>query len=154
MKMTEELKKAQANMLPGVLTAEGFFGHDQRSLADLIQHDEELMQKEKLDWLLVAQKLKELLVLAEDKQGEPVLVGNKLRVRSTDETRGTIPSPWEDGIFHKMNVELELLENGQPTGTKVLYNELCIHLLEKHHFLQGQGSLFRLEPSVLAKILN
>ena len=43
MKMTPELRKAQANMAPGVISASGFLGHDTRPIADIIEADEEAM---------------------------------------------------------------------------------------------------------------
>jgi hypothetical protein len=36
----------------------------------------------------------------------------------------------------------------------LVYSELSIHLLKAHHFCQGRGSAFRLEPELLAKFLK
>ena len=153
MKMTEELKKAQANMQAGVIAVEGFLGQDSRLLVDIIQHDEEEFRKLDLDWDAAAARLRALLKAGSDGLGEPITVEARWLIR-VDETRGTLPSPWEDGIFHKVNAEVELLEQGKPTGKKLLYNELCLHLLEKHHFLQGKGSPFRMEPALIKAVLG
>jgi hypothetical protein len=153
MKMTEELKKAQANMAAGVIAVEGFLGYDQRDLAEIIQHDEEEMRRLNLEWDVVAEKLRDLLKKGSDGLGEPItLVPWLVRV---DETRGTLTSPWEDGIFHKVNCEVRRLDaQGKPLGKLLLYNELSLHLFEKHHFLQGRGSHFRLEPADLKTVLG
>ena len=154
MKMSEELKKAQANMQAGVITVEGFLGHDARPVVDIIQHDEEDVNRLGLQWEIVAAKLKELLKLGSDGLGDPITVQKKWLIR-VDETRGTLPSPWEDGIFHKVNCEVRKIdEEGRPVGKILLYNELSLHLLEKYHFLQGRGSPFRLEPADIKTILG
>jgi hypothetical protein len=155
MKMTDELKKAQANMVAGVIAVEGFLGYDQRNLADIIQHDEEEMRRLNLEWDAVAQKMHELLKKGSDGLGEPMTVDKTWLVR-VDETRGTMPSPWTgDGIFHKVNCEVRRLDaQGKPVGKLLLFNELSLHLFEKYHFLQGRGSHFRLEPADIKTVLG
>jgi hypothetical protein len=154
MKMTEELKKAQANMQAGVLTLEGFLGFDHRDLATIIQHDEEKFARLNLDWEIVAKTMRDILKKGSDGLGEPITIEPWL-VR-VDETRGTLPSPWTgDGIFHKVNCEVRRLnKDGKPEGKIMLYNELSLHLFEKHHFLQGRGSHFRLEPADIKTVLG
>lgn len=155
MKMTDELKKAQASMAAGVLTVEGFLGYDQRDLATIIQHDEEEFARLKLDWGVVATQLRGLLQKGSAGLGEPTTVDGTWLVR-VDETRGTLPSPWTgDGIFHKVNCEVRRLDKqGKPEGKILLYNELSLHLFEKYHFLQGRGSHFRMEPADIKTVLG
>ncbi len=103
---------------------------------------------------MVAQKLRQLLKKGSDGLGEPTTVDKTWLVK-VDEARGTLPSPFEDGIFHKVNCEVRRLDSqGKPAGKLVLFNELSLHLFEKHHFLQGRGSPFRLEPSDLKTVLG
>jgi len=60
-----------------------------------------------------------------------------------------LPCPWSDGLYHKNSIRIQ-----EEDGSLVLiYSDLSIHLLRTHHFLQGKGSAFRLEPSTLAKLL-
>jgi len=155
MKMTDELKKAQANMAAGVLTVEGFLGYDQRDLATIIQQDEEEFARLKLDWGVVATQMRDLLKKGSAGLGEPTTVTGTWLVR-VDETRGTLPSPWNgEGIFHKVNCEVRRLnKEGKPEGKILLYNELSLHLFEKHHFLQGRGSHFRMEPADIKTVLG
>ena len=155
MKMTEEWKQAQAQMQAGVITVEGFLGFDQRNLAEIIQHVEEEMSRLKLDWDSVSTKMRELLKKGSAGLGEPTTVDKTWLVR-VDETRGTLPSPWTgDGIFHKVNCEVRRLnKEGKPEGKILLFNELSLHLFEKHHFLQGRGSHFRLEPADIKAVLG
>ena len=154
MKMTEDLKKAQANMQAGVIAVEGFLGFDKRNVAEIIQHDEEEFRSLNLEWDVVLAKLKELHKKGSDGLGEPTTVDKTFLVR-VDETRGTLPSPWEDGIFHKVNAEVRRLnKEGKLEGKILLYNELSLHMMEKYHFLQGRGSHFRLEPADLKTVLG
>jgi hypothetical protein len=155
MKMSEELKVAQANMKAGVLTLEGFLGYDNRDLATIIQHDEEEFARLKLDWDEVGAKMRQLLKSGSAGLGEPITLEKTWLVR-VDETRGTLPSPWAaDGIFQKVNCEVRRLnKDGKPEGKILLYNELSLHLFEKYHFLQGRGSHFRIEPADVKTVLG
>lgn len=152
MKMSPEYQKAQKNMAPGVITATGFLGDDKRPLIEIITEDEERMAKAGLDFEQAAERLRELLMAGRKGLGEPVTVEGRWLVK-TDETRGYLASPFEDGIFRKMNAVLELSESeGKPP--RLLYSELSLHLMEKWHFLQGKGSPFRLEPDTISRLLS
>jgi hypothetical protein len=67
-----------------------------------------------------------------------------------DEARGHLPCPFEDGIFRKVNLRIKNLDNKE----ELLITELSLHLIEKHHFFQGKGSAFRVEPEKLKKVLE
>ncbi len=149
MKMSPELKRAQENMEPGVITSSGFLGQDTRNLADIIEQDEETLQKLGIDIEEAARILRELLEEGRRGLGEPITVREKYRVQVT-EARGFLACPFEDGIFRKTNAEVLHL----PSGAAFLFSELSLHLFEKHHFLQGIGSPFRIDPQILKKILS
>lgn len=146
------LHKAEANAAAGVLTAEGFLGRDGRSLLRIIREDTIEFEAQGLDWNRVADRLDELLRRGSEGLGEPITVdGYLVRVA---ETRGMFPCPWEDGLFRKRSVTVQKLLDGAPVGPELLYSDLSVHLLRDHHFLQGHGSPFRLEPRVLADVLG
>ncbi|WP_028972469.1 hypothetical protein [Spirochaeta cellobiosiphila] len=150
MKLTPEERKAWENMKPGAITSQGFLGDQENiSLHDLIEADEELMQAHNLDFDEVGEKLLYLLEEGKKGLGEPITVEKKWIVR-TDDTRGFLPCPFEDGIYHKTNLELSNIDE----SIKLICSELSIHLLTKHHFLQGKGSPFRLEPKTLKSLLE
>ena len=149
MKMTPELKKAQANMAPGIITAEGFLGNDSRSLSTIIDEDGQIMRRLDLDPAELAAKLHHFMDEGRKGLGEPVTVDDRWLVK-TDEARGRLVCPWEDGVFRKINVTLERKD----TGEKVFYTDLSIHLLEAHGFLEGRDSSFRLNLEVLKHILE
>ncbi len=81
--------------------------------------------------------------------GEPVTVDSEWLVK-TDEARGHLACPWEDGIFRKINVTVERKD----TGEKLFYTDLSVHLLEAHGFLEGRGSSFRLNLESVKHVLK
>ncbi len=149
MKMSPAMKKAQENMQPGVITAEGFLGDEEHTVKDIIVRDEGEMQCLGLDFDETAQQLRHLTEEGRKGLGEPVTVDGKWLVQ-TMEARGHLACPFEDGIFRKITAEITNKEN----GNKLLVTDLAIHLMETHHFLEGIGSSFRLEPEIMKKILK
>lgn len=147
MKMLHDEKAAAERMAPGVITSGGFLGRDVRTLADIVAADEERFASLGLDFDKVASTLEKLARDGEAGLGEPITVG-KLLVKS-DEARGKFPCPYDDGLFHKNSVTVE--RTG--TGERITYSDLSIHLLRAHHFCQGEGSAFRLDPDVLKRVL-
>jgi len=149
MKMTPALKKAQINMGPGIITAEGFLGDDRRDISEIISEDQGHFKREGLDWDEVAEKLEYLQNEGRRGLGEPVTVDGKWIVR-TDEARGHLACPWEDGVSRKINTIVKNKANGQ----SLFYTQLTIHLLKEHQFLEGAGSTFRLEPHLIKQVLD
>lgn len=148
MKMTPELKKAQENMSPGVITAEGFLGTDKRNLSSILDEDAQMMRRMEINPEEAAKALRHFMEEGQKGLGETVTVDGKWIVR-TDEARGHLVCPWEDGIFRKINVTVERKD----TGDKMYFTDLSIHLLEIHGFLEGRGSAFRLDLETLIHLL-
>jgi hypothetical protein len=149
MKMTFDQKAAEERMAPGVLTSQGFLGTDSRRLADIVEADEEAFRAYGLDFEEVADRLDDLAHEGEKGLGEPLTVAGKWLVKS-DEARGKIPCPFQDGIFHKNSVSVERADGGE----RIVYSDLSVHLLRTHHFCQGLGSPFRLDPAALRRLLK
>ena len=149
MKMSPNMRKAQENMAPGIITADGFLGEDKRPLQDIITDDEELMRFYRLDLDDTVQILKNLMEEGRNGLGEPITIDEKWLVQTT-EARGHLACPFEDGIYRKITTEIKNIAN----GSSVMVSALSLHLMQKHHFLEGKGSSFRLEPEVLAKVLE
>ncbi|GAB6276622.1 MAG: hypothetical protein SAMD01599839_11620 [Rectinema sp.] len=155
MKQSPADKQAFQKMIPGVITAAGFLGDDDRSPERIIEEDGIFFDELRLDFDTVADKLEELQHRGEAGLGEPITVG-KLLVQSGD-ARGMLPCPWGDGFFHKnavsaspADVPLESCVEGEDM---LIYSELSVHMLRAHHFCQGRGSPFRLEPALIKRLL-
>lgn len=153
MKMSPEYTKAQANMQPGVITSDGFLGDDSRNIVDIIEHDEEEFSRLGLDFEAVTTKLRELLDAGRKGLGEPVTVAGSWIV-TTSEARGHLASPFEDGIFRKVNAQIQHAPGGVANGHELLVSDLSLHLIEKYHFLQGRGAPFRIEPETIKSVLE
>ncbi|SHE90369.1 hypothetical protein SAMN02745164_01379 [Marinitoga hydrogenitolerans DSM 16785] len=149
MKMTPEFQKAQANMQPGIITADGFLGNDERNLVDIIMEDEEILISLNCTIEKIIKKMLYLKKAGEKGLGEPITVDGKWEVQ-VGEARGHLPCPFEDGIFRKVVTKVTNLENNE----SIIFSDLSIHLIEKHLFFQGKGSPFRLDPLKLIKVLD
>jgi hypothetical protein len=153
MKMSPEYAKAQANMQPGVITSDGFLGDDRRPIVEIIADDEAKMEQLHLDFDETVERMRHLMEEGRKGLGEPVTVDGKWIVQ-VFEARGFLASPFEDGIYRKVNAQVSRAEGGRESDQKILYSELSIHLMDKYHFLQGHGSSFRLDPHDLKAVLS
>ena len=149
MKNSEAYKSALERMRPGHITAQGFLGTDDRNLADIIEADEEELCRLGVDPEEAAALLERLRDEGQKGLGEPVTVDGRWLVSAGD-ARGMLPCPWDDGLFHKNSIQVR---NADGTGL-LAFSDLSINLLRAHHFLQGRGSPFRLEPRALAALLK
>ena len=149
MKMSPEYQNASRAMAPGGISPEGFFGEDTRALPDIIQADEEAMRRLGLDFDHAADELERIIQEGGTGLGAPVSVDNVLQV-TVEEVRGLIPCPFRDGRFPKNVVRVARAAS----GAALLVSSLSVHLLRAHHFLQGRGSAFRLEPAALKQRLE
>ena len=148
MKMTPAMKKAQENMQPGIIIADGFLGDEKIPIKDMIVRDEGEMNRAGLSFDEVSDRLAYFLEEGRKGLGEPVTVDDKWLIRVID-PRGHLPCPFEDGIFRKMTAEVERKSSGE----RLLVTDLSIHLLKDHHFVEGIGSQFRLEPELVKRVL-
>ncbi len=148
MKMKHDEKAAALRMKPGTITSAGFLGNDVRALSDIIEADEERFRALALDFDETADALERLKTEGAKGLGEPITVDGRLLVKS-DEARGKLPCPYDDGLFRKNAGSVELVG----TGERIVYSDLSIHLLREHHFCQGEGGAFRIAPDTLKRLL-
>lgn len=149
MKNTQIEKDARERMAPGIITARGFLGSDGRTIADIVQADEEAFRRAGIEFEDAADRLEAWKDAGSRGLGESITVENRYLVRSGD-ARGVLPCPWEDGAFHKNSVDV----TDTRTGATIVYSDLSVHLLRVHHFCQGKGCPFRLEPETLANMMR
>ncbi|HEY9054730.1 MAG TPA: hypothetical protein VIO60_07920 [Rectinemataceae bacterium] len=156
MKVGPKDARAFDKMRAGALTSMGFLGQDDRPPEEIIAEDETAFSRLGLDFDSVADWLAALAEEGGRGLGEPITLGTLL-VQSGD-ARGMLPCPWEDGLFHKNAVSAwpadmpaEACAEGED---RLVFSDLSIHLLRAHHFCQGKGSPFRLEPETLARFFR
>ena len=149
MKMTPEMTEAQERMAPGVITAQGFLGHDTRNVAEIIAEDERYFALREITIERLVERMRELQEAGSAGLGETISVGPYWEVR-VNEARGVLPCPFSDGVYGKINT----IVIDRQSKEEIVYSDLTIHLIEKHHFFQGVGSPFRHEPEKYARILH
>jgi hypothetical protein len=150
MKQTVQLRKIQEKMAPGVITRDGFLGQDQRNLVDILVQDDGLVRRLGFSHQALAQRMIELRDAGLPGLGDYIDVAPHFEVR-VDSVRGKLPCPFGDpGIFPKTNTTVR----NRKTGRELTYTDLHIHLIGSHGFYEGLGSPYRLEPEVLAAVLE
>ncbi len=137
-------------MSPGVLCRDGFLGLDTRALPEIIDADDSLVAAMGCSHGQIAAAMRPILDKAMACYGTPVKVGGDL-LAVYREAMGRIPCPFGDGeLLPKGEVEL----SDERRGQSVLFTPLSVHLIGEHGFYQGRPSRWRLEPDLLADILN
>lgn len=150
MKQSPQLQKIQEQMKPGVITLHGFLGSDDRNLIDILTEDDGSVKRLGLTHEQIAQKMQEYREAGERGLGEYIAIAPHFDVR-VESVRGKLPSPFGGpGLYQKTNTSVRNKRNGK----EIVYSDMQIHLIRDHGFYEGKGSLFRLEPATLARVLE
>jgi len=149
MKETTKEQRTRARMMPGAITLSGFLGKDKRTLNAIISADEQ--ELEKLG--KTAEELADRMFYFTDASFstyDGTITVDEYYIVETEVTRGKLPCPYaHGGIFRKAITKLTNTKN----NTSVTWSFLNIHLIKDHHFFEGKGSTFRLEPAKLVETL-
>ena len=151
MKQTVQMRKAQDQMSPGVITRDGFLGSDTRNLVDILVADDAEVRRLGVSHQAVAHRMIELRDAGARGLGEYIdAEGGHFEVR-VDSVRGKLPCPFGDpGVFPKTNISVR----NKKLDREIIYTDLHIHLIYAHGFYEGKGSPFRLEPKDAVQILE
>jgi len=150
MKQSPQEKAQKLRLEPSKFSADGFLGNDPRPIDEIIATDLLATQKLGSTPEEIAKRLREVYQKA--KAAIDMVV--RLRPGVTAEyyeSRGKIPSPFRgDGVFEKG----EIFVKDEQSGETLRITALGIHLIEKHHFFQGRGSRYRIEPERVLRMLG
>ncbi|HCG62692.1 MAG TPA: hypothetical protein DHV69_03810 [Sphaerochaeta sp.] len=150
MKQTPEYDSIQRQMLPGVITLEGFLGTDTRKLIDILSEDDSAVRRSEKTHEQIAQRMQFFRDAGMPGLGEFMSIDDVFDVR-VDSVRGKLPSPFGGpGMYDKVNTTVV----NKRLGREVTFTDLHIHFIRDHGFYEGKGSLFRLEPHDLIEILE
>lgn len=135
---------------PTRFSGTGFLGDDPRDWEDIVAADMRALAEHgvRIGALLAA--LRNVFDAAVAAQGDDVDVAPGV-MASCLECRGRAPSPFPgEGTFAKHQVRV------MRTSGEVCFilTELGLHLIERHHFFQGFGSPFRIDPLAAARLLG
>jgi len=140
MKQTPQEMKIHRQFEPGTLSKSGFLGDDSRHIHDIVADDERLLSELGLSLDVVADALQALVNAGKNGLGDPVIV-NGLEV-TVQWDRGMGPCPFgEPGLYPKMTVSVKRLDD----GSSMQFSQLSVHLIRKHGFFGGKGSVYRIE---------
>jgi hypothetical protein len=149
MKKNPVEKLIRERLQPGALSSEGFLGHDDRAIADIIAADVAEIEAAGLTVELVGDFL-ELIHQETDRnwEGEVPMFGGKITAHSI-EVMGQISCPFECPVHcHKAVVEVHA------DGRCIKFTPLDAHMIRAHGFFEGKGSAYRIEPSDLIWLYN
>ena len=136
-------------MAPGVLSRDGFLGHDTRNIADILAEDQAELEAAGVTLAEVADMLERVHEKADAGMERPVtLCGGAMTLQST-EGMGRMPCPFACGVrTHKAVITVQAL------GREFRLTPMLVHLVRAHGFFQGRGTPFRLEPADAAALLR
>lgn len=150
MKQPPDLDKAEKRMQPGMITRDGFLGHDSRQLEEILQEDENRVSRLRLTHKRIARRLKYFTTEGRKGLGTPVTVDEVYTVK-VEEWRGVLPCPWDDGeVFRKGYVNL----TNEELDEELAWTPLSIHMIREHGFYGGKGNAYRIEPEDARRILG
>ena len=149
MKQTPLEEKITAKMQPGVITLSGFLGSDERHYHEIIEEDEKTLATYGKTAEEIADRLDYFTKKSFDSFMGPVIIDDMYEVE-TEVYRGKLPCPFSHpGIYRKTVTTL----TNTKTGVTIRWSGLNLHLVRQHHFFEGKGSVFRLEPDLLIKTI-
>jgi len=126
-----------------------FMGRDERTVEAIIAADEKTCLKLETTPEILAERMEYFTKVSYPCFTGAVVVDGIFEVE-TQVFRGKLPCPFgHTGLFRKT---LTTLTN-RLSGVSVQWTALNIHLLREHHFFEGKGCAYRLEPEALEKAL-
>lgn len=149
MKKTPKEIKICERLQPGKITLSGFMGTDKRDFTQIIEDDERTLAALGVTAEEIAERLQYFQKQSYDTYLDSKIIDEIYEVES-DVVRGFLPCPFmHRGLFRKTITKVTNTQSGK-TFT---YTALSIHLIKEHHFFEGKGSPFRLEPLEVVKEL-
>lgn len=135
---------------PSKFSAQGFLGHDSRPVDEIISADQRKLDRLGISIKTLVDSLKAVYQQAQQAHGAEIQIKPGVFV-AFYESRGRVPSPFKtDGVFEKGEAAVREKETGQ----QMIITQLGIALIERHHFFQGLGSRYRMDPEVAVRLLG
>ncbi|HBN96303.1 MAG TPA: hypothetical protein DDZ66_08375 [Firmicutes bacterium] len=149
MKQGPNFKRIEDNMRSGPLAAHQFLGTDTRTLADVILHDQLLLEPLGLTNQDISDRMRYFTDKLADNPG-PKNVDHKFRVER-EEHKGRILCPFADNVQASKSITRV---TNMESGKTVVWSDLNIHLIASHGFYEGYGAPFRVDPAEYAEVLE
>ncbi len=149
MKQSPEDQKLEYMLRSSRIVSGGFLGNDPRPLQEIMDTDLAALEQSGYTIEQVAERMQQLTDAAVAGLGTEVAVGNNMVV-SCEEWKGPIVCPWpHSGRFTKRITTACRRDDGRSLS----WTDLNIHMIAQHHFFEGKGSAFRIEPEALIDVI-
>ena len=149
MKETPREKIILANFQSGTISKSGFLGNDTRHIHDIVHDDLQTLTRLGVTQGQIADFLQ--LLIDKGKEGLESRIEFKNFIIEVVWFRGKIPCPFADpGVHPKLMASVF----NKKFNKEIKFSQLNVHMIREHGFFEGKGSLFRLEPEELIKILE
>lgn len=145
----------EADMRPGAGSGAGFLGAGEKLLDVLSDDNRYVVEKLELTHQELARHLHAMATIGwwkwKHKEDATAFVyrGRRLRVTLAS-TRGSQPSPFNDGTEGGANATVENLDNGR----KITFALLVPYMIERYGFYEGHGTEYRVDPEQVVDVLD
>ena len=149
MKQTPIEKRILEHFEPGIISKDGFLGADKRHIHDIILADQFTLSRLKITKEDIAERLQYFI-----NEGKKA-IENEVEIEQfsirVNWSKGMLPCPFnEPGLHHKIIATVY----NKHLHKEIRFSQLNVHLIREHGFFEGEGSMFRLDPAAIIKILN
>ena len=149
MKQGPEIQRLDIALRLSTLVAGGFMGNDPRSVTEVIDVDAGELSRLGVTAGEVAARMKEVTDKAAPALGNWVEIAPG-REAQVDEARGANPCPWRHrGRYFKRVTTVRRKDSDE----SIRWSDLNTHMIGVHGFFEGRGSMFRVEPAELVRML-
>ena len=148
MKITPEEQAIAGNFQPGVLSKDGFLGKDTRHVHDIVHDDMMALSEMGVTRDDLADRLQYFIDLGKTGLEEPVPQDCYVIQIRWDRGRIVCPFAHPGGVYPLIHATL----TNTKTGKTMCYSQLSVHLIRKHGFFGGIGSVFRINPADAAEL--
>ena len=149
MKNSPQINRLEAILKSSKLVSGGFLGEDSRSVIEIIDSDIAEIAGFGYSLEAISMRMKEITEKAIPLLGNWAKI-DESRQAKVDEAKGFLVCPWpHPGKYAKRVTEVKLLKSNKT----VKWSDLNIHLIAEHGFFEGKGSVFRINPGELIRVI-
>jgi len=149
MKESPEARKLEQILRSSKMAMRGFMGSDSRSVAEIIDADAFEVSKSGYTIGQLSARMQEITDAAIRGLGTWIEIDARHQAM-VEEARGSIACPWP---HRRRFVKRVTIVKHLGSCQTIRWTDLNIHLIAEHSFFEGRGSVFRVEPVKLIKIV-
>ncbi len=149
MKESPQSRNLEQILRSSKMAAGGFMGSDSRSVTEIIDADTSEVSKSGYTIGQLSARMQEITDAAIRGLGTWIEIDAQHQAM-VEEARGSIACPWP---HRRRFVKRVTIVKHLGSGQTIRWTDLNIHLITEHSFFEGRGSVFRVEPVKLIKIV-